>query len=148
MLFVGESPPGSENFFYLATGPLFRSTRDAFVEAGPPWAPASAGRFLEHFRNRGCYLEDLCEKAGAKVDCAGRDFRSKYAGEIKRLSEKIHRHDPEKVVVVIKRIQRCVVEALKATGRESPDLVLPFPLWLWQQKEYRQGLTAFLKQDP
>lgn len=79
ILFVGESPPGSGNFFYLATGPLFRSTRQAFVEAGPPWEPASADRFLEHFRNRECYLEDLCEKAGTKVDCTGRDVRSKYA---------------------------------------------------------------------
>jgi hypothetical protein len=147
VLFIGESPPANpKTFFYLETGALFRYTREAFNAAGAPWAPDREDRFLEHFRDLGCYLEDLCAEPGAEVNCKRRDYRSKFAGEIKRLSEKIHRHDPEKVIVVIKRIERCVVEALSATGRESPDLVLDFPV-LGRQNKYRERLTAFLKQS-
>ncbi len=67
VLFVGESPPASGNFFYFGTGNLFNYTKEAFERAfnvrfNTPLA------FLNFFKNCGCYLEDLIPIPGLNVN--------------------------------------------------------------------------------
>src|SRR5690242_11432639 len=62
ILFVGEAPPASGRFFYQADSGLYRALRATFNRAFPDMEGID---FLKAFRDRGCYLVDLC---GRPVD--------------------------------------------------------------------------------
>ena len=59
LLFIGESAPVGNTFFYAANSHLFYAVRDAFAFAFGDAAP-EGGAFLEAFKHRGCFLIDLC----------------------------------------------------------------------------------------
>ncbi len=69
VLFIGESPPSGGNFFYFGTGNLFNHTKDAFESAFNVVFPTPLD-FLDFFRDKGCYLEDLIPIPGLDIDNA------------------------------------------------------------------------------
>jgi hypothetical protein len=56
VLFIGESPPARETFFYFANSNLYSATREAFEAAIP--ALRGEDDFLGAFQGLGCYVED------------------------------------------------------------------------------------------
>jgi hypothetical protein len=63
VLFVGESPPAGGTFFYLGNSTLYRHTKEAFSRVyGERVVNSCPSGFLGYFRDRGCYLEDLCSE--------------------------------------------------------------------------------------
>jgi hypothetical protein len=122
LLFVGESPPASGRFFYQADSGLYRAIRDSFLAALPRLASA---KFLESFRDLGCYLVDLCE---IPVDRLAKDKRRKACvdGEA-RLARTLKQHKPKIVITVVRSIAANVRRSQERAGWRGTHLELPYP---------------------
>jgi hypothetical protein len=141
VLFIGESPPAGDTFFYDADSLLYRATREAFVSA----VPKLAGRddFLDAFRQMGCYLEDLSLEPVDKLpDPAKRQARS---DAVPGLTRRLKGMSPRLVVLVVKGIRPQVVQALDGAGLADVRMeALPFP-GQWHRARYVAELTALVK---
>jgi hypothetical protein len=122
MLLVGESPPASGRFFYQADSGLYRAVRQAFVAAFPGFAE---GDFLAAFRDRGCYLVDLCAEPLDRLAAAERR-RAHVAAEpaLRRAIEELR---PNAIVTVMKSIEPSVHRAMATAGWSGERWTLPYP---------------------
>jgi hypothetical protein len=144
VLFVGESPPAGGTFFYNGDSNLVRYTCEAFAEA--PGTPRDVQSFPSVFRDRGCYLIDLCL---APVNGLTRSERrrARIAG-VQQLADEMRQLRPAAVVVVMKAIEKHVVCALAQAGMSHiPVYALPFPAF-GQQRKYVCELSALLPSLP
>ena len=64
LLFVCESPPSVSRFFYFRNSVLYFATFCAFSRVFGVGEP----EFLDFFAGMGCYVYDLFEEPGKKVD--------------------------------------------------------------------------------
>ena len=123
LLLVGESPPASGKFFYLKSA-MTTYTARAFEKAqGSEFS--STEEFLTHFKDCGCYLEDLSHSPVDHLQPKERNERLRE--EIDHLAERIKALNPSTVVIVLKRIEGYVREALQRSGCPATVYVLPFP---------------------
>ena len=58
VLFVAESPPINDTFFYSAKSGLYGYTKQVFYEFFKKEIDPYNG-FLDFFQSKGCYLDDL-----------------------------------------------------------------------------------------
>ncbi len=141
-MFIGESPPSGGKFFYDANSILYHATQEAFLSAMP--ALAARPRFLDVFRDLGCYLDDLSLRPIDKLPKAeklrARDAATPaLARRLGRLSR------PQQVVVVVKGIRPQVSSALERAGlRGVPCEALPFPAQ-WHRGDYVSELARLVK---
>lgn len=117
VLFVGESPPPlNRRYFYCGRTPLLSAFKNALVEGC-----CSDKAFLETFKARGWFLDDLVKTPGKPNpdECrAARDC----------LAVRIRLHKPSVVVCFVLGIKHDVeVAALKA-GVNAPVHAVPFPV--------------------
>lgn len=141
VLFVGESPPASGRFFYQADSGLYRSVRDAFVDACPD---VLTDDFLESFCALGCYLVDLC---GAPVDKLSRSERKEACrnGE-SRLSKTLCQLHPEILITVVRSITANVNRAQRDAGWVGLRIELPYPgRWHRHRLVFFRELTTSLR---
>jgi hypothetical protein len=144
VLFVGESPPAGDTFFYSANSNLHRYTEEAFTAAfGRQFGPGE--EFLKFFAELGCYLDDLCAAPVNHLDKGERELQ-RTAG-ITSLSTRLRTTSPQAVVVVMKAIEPHVQQAAKQAelGR-IPFFALPFPAQ-GNQRKYVAELVETLR-DP
>jgi hypothetical protein len=123
LLFVGESPPTSGKFFYDKSS-MTTITARAF-ELSHGFKFKGTAEFLCHFKEVGCYLEDLTH---VPVDKLQRQEREDFlqAGVLP-LSACIKEMQPIAVVVVLKKIEKYVRDAIMGSGLTPEVHVLPFP---------------------
>jgi hypothetical protein len=143
MLFIGEAPPASARFFYLANSGLYRAIRHTFAGALPKLADQD---FLESFRDLGCYLVDLCE---TPVDRFGKQQRTRIcdAAEV-RLSRTIQQLHPEIIITVVRSIAANVRRAQDLAGWKGGHLELPYPgRWHHHRREFEKILTPILRRE-
>lgn len=157
-LFVGESPPEGETFFYQADSRLYRATHEAFsyvwrwneglrceCSSWRSW-PSGGQTFLHFFQGKGCYLEDLCAETVNGLPRAER--RRAREGGIAPLVYRLAASQPEVVIVVMKAIQRHVEQAVNHASKLpgwAPRCLeaLPFPAH-GHQREYVDELKSLL----
>jgi len=140
LLFIGESAPCSGKFFYRESG-MTGFTKRAFEDAFGMQFKTTA-EFLHFFKTEGCYLDDV---SLVPVDgmSAGDRERSLVAS-VPALAGRIRTSNPSVVLIVLKKIEPHVREALGLARVDVPTYVLPFP-GQGHQREYVEQLTAVLR---
>ena len=99
--------------------------------------------FLHFFKARGCYLDDL-----SLVPVNGMTPKARkqaLADGVPDPAKRMEKIRPAVIVVVLKKIERYVREALALARLEVPVYILPFP-GQGHQAVYRQRLTRILKE--
>jgi len=145
VLFIGESPPSGETFFYDANSKLYRETKRAFQTAVPDLMKPS---FLKSFQQLGCYLDDLCLEPvnQLKETAAGKKrlAQTRKAGE-NPLAVRIRAAQPRALVLIGLGIERNVRRAARRAGHaQTPFYPLPFPNWQRDVDRFHNGLCAAL----
>jgi len=119
VLFIGESPPEDGTFFYCANSKLYYATREAFERAYNKEIP----NFLRCFKYLGCYLIDIFDEPGKKIDSSCQEFKD----QINRLAQNIKDINPKFIIVVHERVCYCVKLALSQAKLNTDLRCLPFP---------------------
>ncbi len=140
LLLVGESPPASGQFFYVRSLMTIYTSRAFETVFSKSFVNTSA--FLEFFQDKGCYLEDLTTTPVNKMSTVERE-KTLEQGVI-LLSKKLIDYNPEAIVIVLKKIERYVKNAIRITGLSCPVYTLPFP-GNGHQNRFIQGLSIILE---
>jgi hypothetical protein len=115
-LFVGESAPASGRFFYSANSSLYHAMRRAF---------GGETTFLEDFKTRGFYLDDLVREPVNKL---ARQERSRLRwASIDGLSERLTQYRPTAVVIVMRAIKPMIRDAMRKAGILYEPFCAPHP---------------------
>ena len=142
VLFVGESPPAGETFFFNANSKLYWSTLQAFELAGL----FDDGRcaFLERFRDLGCYLVDLCERPINYLP--SKDQREARNAGVEILTDKLVGLSPCAVISTPRRVCKHIEKALAAASMQHVYFrSIPFPAF-GHQRKYVAELSAILSE--
>jgi hypothetical protein len=115
-LFVGESAPQSGRFFYCGNSSLFHGMKRAF---------GNRDTFLEDFKGKGFYLDDLVLKPVNKLERRERS-RLRWASAA-RLAERLVEYKPKAIVVVMRAIKPMVQEAMRKAGISYEPFCAPHP---------------------
>jgi hypothetical protein len=140
LLFIGESPPQSGNFFY-DKGSLTSFTLRAFEKVFDR-VFSDTHSFLFFFRSSGCYLEDICLEPVDKLPPKERTLMLKDS--IEYFSGRLKEYHPEAIVIVLKGIESHVKTALRKAEISCPIYTLPFP-GFGRQKNYINKLCEILQ---
>lgn len=151
VLFVGESAPAGGTLFYCANSNLFHATRQAFIDAFSEDCGEGKG-FLTFFRDRGCYLDDLCLIPINKRDKSiprsvwKRQRNQIRENNIPNLASRIRAYNPKYIVVVMQEITNCVQRAANEAGLSNIKIEsLTFPAYRNERKEaYIRKLSTLL----
>jgi hypothetical protein len=135
-LFVGESAPRSGAFFYCGNTALAREMERVMKTAGV----TASGDFLEQFKARGWYLDDLVLTPVNHLGRAERNRRCRAAEQ--SLADRIARYQPRAIVALLLGI-KAIVEA----AATAPRYAVPFP-GNGQQARFRRELALILPQLP
>ncbi len=131
VLFVGESSPAGGTHFYLGNSNLFRATRDAFRVGMSVAEPPEGDAFLTWFKDLGCWLVDLADHPVNRSSGSKR-VNAVNAG-VSALARTIGETQPQRVVVVLRRIAPAVRRAAQLAGLDDGSIdVLPFPTRQWR----------------
>jgi hypothetical protein len=142
LLFVGEAPPGSGRFFYQADSGLYRAVRDAFARVFPRVRKTD---FLTFFRERGCYLVDLC---GRPVDrLRPKERRIACLNGEARLTRTLKQLSPEIVITVVRSIEPNVRRSEERANWHGRRIALPYPgRWHRHRTRFLRELAALLRE--
>jgi len=143
VLFIGESPPAAAGaFFYRADSRLYRYTKRAFAAIFGEQCGDGID-FLNFFKSRGCYLDDLSLAPVNTVD--ERLRRQAREDEVHPLAERMQSYNPEVIVVVMIAIADHVRRSAEIVGLNSvPFYSVPFPAQ-GNEKRYVNELTKVLR---
>lgn len=129
-IFVGEAPgaaaPGElGKHFYLANTNLYRTIYTAFEQVYGKFN--SAQEFLNFFKSMGFYLDHLSQSAIDKTDAVRRKAARQEA--VFSLSERLKLYQPEIVIILMKDIQKEVIQAVEISEINSVRLLtaVPYP---------------------
>ena len=141
LLFIGESPPASGRFFYRQDSGLYRALRDAFHALDQS---IEDDRFLECFKEAGCYLIDVCPEP---VDhLAGPRRRAACLASEPALARAIAWLQPAVIAILLRSIQSNVRRAADRAGWHGPVIDLPYPgRWIRHRQQFLRTLAPELK---
>ncbi len=115
-LFVGESAPASGRFFYSGDSSLFYAMKREF---------GNQETFLEDFKDKGFYLDDLVLTPINKLE---RHERLKQRQEaVPKLAKRLVEYKPKAVVVVMRAILPAVWKAMRMAGISYEPFCVPHP---------------------
>lgn len=140
ILLIGESAPESGQFFYYRSR-MTKHISKAFEQVfGILFRDGS--EFLKYFQAKGCYLDDLSPIPVNKMSKTERDKTLKDS--IGELSKRICSYNPTVIVIVLKKIDKYVKEAIDLSEVRCPVYTLPFP-GNGYQNEFIQEFSRILK---
>jgi hypothetical protein len=120
-LFVGESAPANDDFFYYGNNAMLSYMQRAVEES-----LGEGGDFLPRFKAYGWYLDDLVlTEPVNKLAPAPRKVKCRAARD--GLAERIAEYQPLAIVCLLKSIKTNVEAAAIAAGSNAPRFVVPFP---------------------
>jgi len=115
-LFVGESAPESGKFFYSSNSSLFCAMKRVF---------GNGETFLEDFKKKGFYLDDLVSTPINKLERRDRFIRRQEA--VPGLARRLVEYKPKAVVVVMRAILPMVRNAMRMSGILNEPFCVPHP---------------------
>jgi len=141
-LFIAESPPESDTFFYSAKSFFYLYTKQVFEIFFKD--EINKVEFLDFFKTLGCYLDDLCH-----TPVTFSQIESNKESLIVGLRERLNLYRPEAVVITPKRIDTFVRKAINSPAlRDYINLENIFTLYFpgngWQNV-YKSGLESALR---
>jgi len=141
-LFVGESRPVSDEFFYINNTLLYSQTKETFE--------LLIGEFSrEKFKALGCWLYDVCPEPINQYnehDPKEREIkRGIIRNNLSRLKSIINELSPEYIIVVKKGLfGKEVCSAIRSMDKNIQVFNISFPA-CGNQKKYREELFCILK---
>jgi hypothetical protein len=138
ILFVGESPPAGETFFYKADSQVFRYMFKAFLLGG---LEIGRDEFLTSFKSLGCYLDDLVLKPINNTTSSERK-RARKEGVVS-LGARIRDLSPRHVVAIARSIRGEVNEAIARSGTRATFDCVTFP-GTGRQRKFLDDMAAVL----
>lgn len=141
VLLVGESPPAKGSFFYDRSL-MTTYTKNAFESALDETFPTNS-EFFEHMKKIGFYLEDLSQVPVDKLPSAERE--AKLVAESERFAGRVVQLNPDAVVIVLRKIEKIVRQALIKAGSTADVYVLPFP-GNGHQTKYQAQLIPIIRE--
>jgi hypothetical protein len=115
-LFVGESAPASGRFFYGGDSSLFYAMKREF---------GNQETFLEDFKDKGFYLDDLVLTPVNKLERHERLRQRQEA--VPTLAKRLVEYKPKAVVVVMRAILPAVWKAMRMAGISYEPFCVPHP---------------------
>ena len=115
-LFVGESAPDSGKFFYSGNSSLYHAMKRAF---------GNGSTFLDDFRSKGFYLDDLAPIPINKLESRER-ARLRWTF-VAQLTERLIEYKPRAIVIVMRAIQPMVEEAMHKARLSCQLFCTPHP---------------------
>lgn len=140
VLLVGESPPEEGSFFYDRSL-MTTYTKNAF-EAALGQSFGSNAEFFQYMKHAGFYLDDLSQVPVDKLAPSERE--AKLMEESASFAKRVHDMKPGAVVVVLKKIEAIVRNALNDIGSTAEIHVLPFP-GNGHQRKYQSQLIPIIR---
>ena len=140
VLFLAESPPENDTFFFSAKGGFYNYTKQVFIELFEEEIE-KYDDFLHYFQNKGYFLDDLCHDPKTF-----KEIRSNKNIYIKELRGRLKLCNPQAIIITLKRINGLAHEAIEQSNISiKPELIftLSFPGNGWQN-EYKSGLRTVL----
>jgi hypothetical protein len=136
-LFVGESAPVSGAFFYDGNSQLYRYMKTAL---------GGGESFLEEFRSRGFFFDDLVlVPVNHQTPSERRTLHREWTTS---LAQRMREYDPLAVVTVLIGIQDAVRLAMYDAGlRDEPHHVVPFP-GNGQQTRFAEAMSQIVPKLP
>lgn len=144
VLFIGESPPASGEFFYFGgNNSLLKYIRQAFISVYGDKC-GDGDEFLQFFKENGYYLDDLSEEPINRIlEKERRQLRKANIGSLAKRLKEIH---PESVIIFMKSIEKDVRKALKNVGIPQENIrATKFP-GSGNQKVSVQEITEALRE--
>jgi hypothetical protein len=138
VLFVGESPPSNGKFFYCGGNDLLHHMRSAMGAT-----PDGDADFLDGFKARGWFLDDLVMKPIDKLPRAERERQCRDARS--DLAARIAEYQPRAIVSILPRIRDDVEIAACRAGSKACLYPVPFPGW-GTQNLFKQEMVRILPQ--
>ena len=135
-LFVGESAPHGGTFFYNKDSGLFRELRKAFQ---------GDDHFLDHFKRKGFYLDDLAIEPVNHL--SDKDRRAFCRASISSFVERLKDYKPQAVVILLRRIESMVVQAMDEAGVSCVTYCTPYP-GLGHQLRFHQAMAEIVPNLP
>ena len=142
VLFVGESPPRADRFFYDDERPskLRKFTEQAMRAAlGDRIGPD----FLRSFQRLGCYLDDLCLEPINDIKHAATRRAARKSCE-PGLAERLRDTQPAVVVGIGIGCSVNFTRATQEAGIAPPIEILPFPARARDEDRYLHDLEALI----
>jgi hypothetical protein len=140
-LFIGESAPDSDKFFYFGKNPMLTYTRKAIEQA----LGADGSDIRDRFKALGWYLDDLSLAPVNKLAPAMR--KSACHAARRTLAERIAVYKPQAIVTVAASVKDDVAAVAIAAGCDAPRYVTPFPGQHYQN-DYMRYLVEIIPQLP
>jgi hypothetical protein len=141
VLFIGESAPASDKFFYKEDS-LCGYTQEAFADVFPEVRRMTKREFLNFFKNKGCFLDDLCHVPVNKLQDDQKDQRRKQ--NVPLLANRIKEYKPTLIIIVMKEIAKLVRDAISQSGLHTiENYEIPFG-GNGNQKRYKTELSNIL----
>lgn len=135
-LFVGESAPDSGKFFYNSDSSLFYAMKRAF---------GNRETFLEDFKKKGFYLDDLVRTPINKLERRERSRRREEA--VPELAKRLAEYKPKAVVVVMRAILPMVRQAMHMAGISYEPFCVPHPAFgNWTR--FNNAMTEIIEDLP
>jgi hypothetical protein len=135
-LFVGESAPASGKFFYSGNSGLFREMQKAF---------GGRSTFLEDFKRRGFYLDDLVLTPVNKLKSKERSaLRWRSAA---KLADRLKDYKPGAIVIAMYAIEPMVREAMRIAGVPYEPYCIPHPAF-GNSNRFRTAISEIIDSLP
>jgi hypothetical protein len=139
VLFVGESIPSNNTFFYTEDSPLYKYTKEAFEEvfAGNDFSP-------DYFKNAGCYLFDLADSLNGLTH---KEKVNTIAFGISKLAKLIEEEKPDYIISTkASNIYPIVMANAEAGDPVAQDHIFDLPAPVFGSHHYyRDKLVQVLK---
>lgn len=117
-LFVGESPPHGETFFYKRDSLLYHRMKESF---------GAAPNFLSTFQAQGFFLDDLVLYPIDQIKDQNERDKHRHKG-VPSLAQRMADYRPLAVVALMCAIKPMVADAMREAGlSQTPLHVTPFP---------------------
>jgi len=135
---VADSPPYNGTFFYRRDSLLYRQMREAL---------ASKGDFLQEFKEKGVFLDDLVLYPINQFKDLNERNGHRRKGVLS-LAQRMADYRPGAVVALMCAIEPMVVDAMRdADLSHVPLYVTPFPR-PEHQKRFKEKLTEIVQKLP
>jgi hypothetical protein len=144
ILFVGESPPRSGGFFYGNPedfSPMTKYYQKVFEKVFETTF-STPKDFLDFFKLKGCYLDDICHEP--VDDLPPRERRLAVINGVDKLAERIRDYKPEHAVAILIGIHGYVEQAVKTANLQINIQAVPFA-GMGHQTRFENELTRILK---
>jgi hypothetical protein len=124
-LFVVESAPASGAFFYDGNPHTFTTNIKRTFEMALDVTFEDNKEFLNYFKDKQCYLDDLCLEPVNHLPPAERAMMLRDS--VEPLSERLRDMNPDVIIISMKSIEHYVHNAIALSDVTSKVVVTPFP---------------------